>query len=142
MYVRDVSIAGVDSASVFDVLRKRLDSRSREDGHRLGLVVEGGAMRGAYTAGSLLGLHASGASALFDDVYATSAGAVNAAYFLSGAGHLGADTYYRVLCDGRFLDWRRPWKLVDIDFLIDEVFTRLRPMEAAAVLASPSRFWI
>jgi predicted patatin/cPLA2 family phospholipase len=128
--------------SVFDVLRKRVATGSRDDGHRLGLVVEGGAMRGVYTAGSLLGLHAMGASAAFDDVYATSAGAVNAAYFLSGSGHLGADSYYRVLCDRRFLDWRRPWKIVDIDFLVDEVFTRLRPMRTDAVMTSSTRFWI
>ena len=137
-----VSISGVRPPAVFDVLRRRLRSGSRDDGNRLGLVVEGGAMRGVYSAGSLLGLHAMGASAMFDDVYATSAGAVNAAYFLSGKGELGADAYYRVLADGRFLDWRRPWKLVDIDFLVDEVFTRLRPMHEDRVLASPSRFWI
>jgi predicted patatin/cPLA2 family phospholipase len=137
-----VSISGMRPASVFDVLQSRLRSGSHDDGNRLGLVVEGGAMRGVYSAGSLLGLHAMGASSAFDDVYATSAGAVNAAYFLSGKGELGADAYYRVLADGRFLDWKRPWKLVDIDFLVDEVFTRLRPMQVDAVLASRSRFWI
>ena len=99
-------------------------------------------MRGAYSAGSLLGLHAMGAATLFDDVYATSAGAVNSAYFLSGAGHQGADAYYRVLSDGRFLDWKRPWKIVDIDFLVDEVFTRLRPMQVERVMSSSTRFWI
>lgn len=99
-------------------------------------------MRGVYSAGSLLGLHAMGASALFDDVYATSAGAINSAYFLSGSGHLGADTYYRVLSDGRFMSWRRPWKFVDIDFLIDEVLTKLRPIQIDRVLASTTRLWI
>jgi predicted patatin/cPLA2 family phospholipase len=140
--VQEVSISGVRSESVFELLRQRLARGDRADGQRLGLVVEGGAMRGVYSAGSLLGLHAMGAASLFDDIYATSAGAVNAAYFLSGSGHLGADSYYRVLADGRFLDWKRPWKFVDIDFLADEVFTRLRPMQTDVVMASSTRLWV
>lgn len=140
--VENVSVSGVRPESVFDVLRRRRATGSRDDDHRLGLVVEGGAMRGAYSAGALLGLHAMGTASLFDDVYATSAGAVNAAYFLSGAGHEGADAYYRVLSDGRFLDWKRPWKIVDIDFLTDEVFTKLRPIAVEQVMSSSTRLWI
>ncbi len=140
--MRRIGSAGVRPDDVFDVLRRRQASGRRDDGHRLGLVVEGGTMRGVYTAGVLLGLHAMGTSALFDDVYGTSAGAVNGTHFVSGLGHLKADTYYRCLIDGRFFTPWRLNKVVDIDFLADEVWTRLRPVDVAHVMAAPARLWI
>jgi predicted patatin/cPLA2 family phospholipase len=139
---RDVAVRGTRAQSVINVLQGRLRSGSRDDGNRLALVVEGGAMRGIYTAGSLLGLHALGASQCFDDVYATSAGAVNAAYFLSGTGETGVDAYYRLLTDGRFFSLRRPWKVMDIDFLVDQVLDGLRPINHREVVASSTRFWV
>ena len=123
------------------MLEERRRIGSREDGQRVALVVEGGAMRGVYTAGTLLALHSIGYAALFDNVYGTSAGAVNAAHFLSGVGHQKVDTYYRFLADGRFFSPRRWSKIIDIDFFVDQVLTTLRPVEVEQVLASPSRLW-
>lgn len=56
----------------------------RSDGLKVGLVVEGGGMRGAVTGGMLMQLHDLGLKDLFDVVYGSSAGAINATYFLSG----------------------------------------------------------
>ena len=99
-------------------------------------------MRGIYTAGSLLALHTMGLSRVFDDVYGTSAGAVNAAHFLSGDGHLKVDTYYRLLSDKRFLNRWRFWKIADIDYFTDEVLARTRPLLVDRVMASPTRLWV
>ena len=74
-------------------------------------------------------------------MYGTSAGAVNAAHFLSGVGHQKVDTYYRFLADGRFFNPRRWRKIIDIDFFVDQVLTTLRPVEVEQVLASPSTLW-
>jgi predicted patatin/cPLA2 family phospholipase len=79
---------------------------------------------------------------LFDNAYGTSAGAANTAHFLSGMGDIKADSYYRCLTDGRFYNPRRLSKIVDIDFFVDEVLTKLRPIEVARVMASPTRFWV
>src|SRR4051794_25502615 len=94
-----VTLSGHHPDDVVDVLRERIRSGSRSDGHRIALVVEGGSMRGVYTAGALVALHIMGLWKLFDNAYGTSAGAANTAHFLSGAGHLKADSYYRVLAD-------------------------------------------
>src|SRR5258708_39150494 len=96
-----VSLSGHRPTDVLDVIRARIRTGSRDDGHRLALVVEGGSMRGVYTAGALLALHIMGLSNLFDNAYGTSAGAANTAHFLSGVGDLKVDSYYRVLADGR-----------------------------------------
>jgi predicted patatin/cPLA2 family phospholipase len=106
------------------------------------LVVEGGGMRGVYTAAMLLALHALDASEIFDDVFATSAGALNAAYFLSGKGEDSADGYYRVLADGRFINLRRPWLVVDVEFVIRDMLVSLRPLAVTRVLGSRSRFGV
>ncbi len=137
-----VSLSGHRPNDVLDVVRARARSASRADGHRLAVVVEGGSMRGVYTAGSLLALHIMGLWKLFDNAYGTSAGAANTAHFLSGMGDVKADSYYRVLADGRFYNPRRVSKIVDIDFFVDEVLTTLRPVEVDRVMDSGTAFWV
>jgi predicted patatin/cPLA2 family phospholipase len=56
----------------------------RRDSWRIGLAVEGGAMRGVVSAGMAVGLEALGVRTSFDAAYGSSAGAVNAAYFVAG----------------------------------------------------------
>jgi predicted patatin/cPLA2 family phospholipase len=57
-------------------------------------------------------------------------------------GHLKADSFYRLLADGRFYNPRRVSKIVDIDFFIDEVLTKLRPLEIDRVMHSPTPLWV
>jgi predicted patatin/cPLA2 family phospholipase len=137
-----VTLSGCQPNEVLDVVRQRARSGSRADGHRVALVVEGGSMRGVYTAGSLVALHIMGLWDLFDNAYGASAGAANIAQFLSGMGDVKADSYYRVLADGRFYNPHRVSKIVDIDFFADEVLTKLRPVEVDRVMASPTPFWV
>lgn len=122
------------------VLNRIKHGRGYEPERRLGLVVEGGAMRGTYSGGSLLGLHLLGAGSIFDTAYATSAGAINVAHFLSGVGHLKAGTYYKALADGRFYN---PWRLrmpVDIDFVFDVVLKKEIPLEMERTAKSGTAF--
>ncbi len=65
-------------------LRSGTQPGARHDGARLGLVVEGGGMRGCISGAMLMALHDLGISDVFDVVYGASAGAINATYFLTG----------------------------------------------------------
>lgn len=56
----------------------------RRDPFKLGLVVEGGGMRGCVSGGALQALTDLGMRECFDAVYGSSAGAINSTYFLSG----------------------------------------------------------
>lgn len=58
---------------------------ARTDPFKLGLVVEGGGMRGVISGAMLMGLLTLGLRPCFDAVYGASAGAINATFFLSGA---------------------------------------------------------
>jgi hypothetical protein len=55
----------------------------RDDGFRVALAVEGGAMRGTISAGMALALDELGLVTAFDAVYGASAGAITAAWLLS-----------------------------------------------------------
>src|SRR5699024_3904286 len=56
----------------------------REDNMKTGLVLEGGGMRGIYTAGVLDAMYEAGLRAAFNGVIGVSAGAVHGCSFVSG----------------------------------------------------------
>lgn len=72
---------------VVELIARRARSGStpgnRDDGCRLALLVEGGGMRAILSAGMLLAFRNLGLTRCFDAVYGTSAGAVNAAFFIA-----------------------------------------------------------
>jgi predicted patatin/cPLA2 family phospholipase len=130
-------LQGIEPGRVIELIQRRIADPGAEPDRKLAVVVEGGAMRGVYTAGALLALHLLKAQRAFDAVYGTSSGAVNAAHFLSGRGHLKAATYYKALVDGRFFHPLRIHRAVDIDYFVDDVLQKSFPLEMEQVIASP-----
>ena len=63
--------------------RRLKEGREVSDGRKVGLIVEGGAMRGVISCAALMALEDLRLTDVFDEVYGASAGAVNAAYFLA-----------------------------------------------------------
>lgn len=131
------------------VVELMLDRRTRHgtspvtaaDGRKLALIVEGGGMRGVLSAGALLALDILGFRAVFDEVYATSAGAVNAAYFLSGQGAYGITIYFDDISNRRFINPLRFWKMVDIGFVYDKVVPVIKPLDEPALRAQPAKLF-
>ena len=77
----------------------------------------------------------------FDAVYGSSAGAINAAYFLGGRAGLGTTIYYEDINSPKFIDLARPLRgrpIVDLGFLLDEVAVRRKQLPFDRVLASRS----
>jgi predicted patatin/cPLA2 family phospholipase len=135
-------LPGRNSRAVLDLVSARLDSREIPDGRRLGLVIEGGAMRSIYTTGSLLALHLINCRDAFDDVYGTSAGAINGAHFLSGIGHTKVATYYRLLDRRKFINPWRLSKIVDIDYFVDDILARVDKVEVDLVNEARAELWV
>jgi predicted patatin/cPLA2 family phospholipase len=133
--------------TVVDVLLERRAAGSRpgarEDPDRVALAVEGGGMRGAVHGAMMVALSDLGLLDAFDDVYALSAGALNAAYFVTGHGWEALSSYYDHLAVGReFFDPRRALRgkpVMSLDFVIDEVMTRRNPLDFQAVLTAAPR---
>ncbi|MBR5341219.1 MAG: patatin family protein [Erysipelotrichaceae bacterium] len=91
---------------------------------RTSLVLEGGGMRGAYTAGALSWLIDNGVE--FDRSYGISTGAVYLCNFLMKAKDKLFDFSVNGIVDKRILWWRaflRCGKIVDYDYLFDQILT-------------------
>lgn len=98
-------------------------------------------MRGVVSAGMVSALEDLGFISAFDAVYGSSAGAINAAYFLGGRAGLGTRIYYEDINNARFIDLRRPLygrPIVDLGFLLDDVAVRRKHLPVDAVLSAPS----
>ena len=111
--------------------------RDRSPGARLAIVVEGGGMRGAVSGGMVLGLHELGFGDAFDAAYGSSAGALNAMWFVSGRVREGVPTWtderlVRALIRRQELLRRRP--IVDITTLVERRYEELSPGLFDAVL--------
>jgi predicted patatin/cPLA2 family phospholipase len=130
------------TSSVVEILRRRAARGSRVphgDGASVALAVEGGAMRGVVSAGMVSALEALGLTDAFDAVYGSSAGSLNAAYFLAGQAALGTTIYFEDINNRHFIDMRRPLvgrPVVNLSYLIDDVAVRRKPLDVARVLAS------
>lgn len=130
-------LVGVRPEGVLELLESRRatsgDGRARQDRRKLALIVEGGGMRGVLSAGSLLAIDLMGYRYCFDEIYGTSAGAVNTAYFLSGQGQLGITVYFDSISNRKFFNPLRLTKIVDVDFVYDRVVLQEKRLDEDAL---------
>jgi predicted patatin/cPLA2 family phospholipase len=122
------------------VLQRIAERRCGQRAGRLGLVIEGGAMRGMRSAGGLCALERLGLSDAFDSVFATSSGAVNAAYFLARQAVYGSTIYPENLNGREFINALRFGKFVDVDYAIDRVVKELKPLDVTALQQTRAKF--
>ena len=108
----------------------------------IGLVVQGGGMRGVYSMGALAALEEMGFNHCFDHVAGSSAGALNGAYFLTGQASYGVETYIHYLSKKSFVNPFRLKKMVDIDYLVDHIGKKARPLHLHKLLSSSTMLHI
>src|SRR5579871_1676095 len=106
------------------------------DGRKLALVVEGGALRGVCSAGGVVALEHLGFTDLFDHVYGTSAGVMNASYFLAGQARLGIRVYYEDMNRREIVNPWRLWNILDLDRLFQQAILGDKRLRLDAVLSS------
>jgi len=112
----------------------------RRDKYKLGLVIEGGAMRGVVSAGMVAGLESLGLRRVFDVVYGASAGAFNGAYFLAGQAAFGTTIYYENLNTKNFINFWRLFQgkpVVNLEYVLKKVLVEEKPLHWPSVLNSP-----
>src|SRR5690606_1755229 len=92
---------------VLEVLLDRRNRGDRADGHRVGLAIQGGGMRGVISGAMLTALEDLGLATSFDAIYGTSSGAMNGAYLYQGGLWRGLSVYWDHLNSRDFIDLRR-----------------------------------
>lgn len=125
------------------MIRGRFASGSRSDGHRLVLVIEGGGSRGVYSSGMVHALEELGLARVFDAVYGTSAGAINAAWLLCGRAGRGLKAWTDAAIMRRAIDPVRMLRgrpAFDLRYLVHKVYDGLHPMDFPAILANETTF--
>src|ERR1019366_1939657 len=83
-----------------------------------GLVIQGGGMRAAYSAGAVATLIEYGFAGTLDHVVGSSAGAMNGAYFLTSQAD-AVEVYTKDISNKNFVNLTRRDKKVDVDYVID-----------------------
>ena len=106
------------------------------------LIVEGGAMRGAWAAGVLAYLQERGRRP-YDFVYAASSGACSAAYFVADMWEPGLAIWRELACNVvRKSNFLRRKPIIDLAYLVDHVFRQRIPLSVAALQQAPAQFFI
>lgn len=128
---------------VLDLIAERVKSGSkpwnREDGFKIGLVTQGGCMRGVRLGGMHVASQALRLTTAIDGYYGDSASAAGTAYLVSGQTPEGTSIFYDHLPEN-FVDFRRPLKgqpVVDIPWMAYEVFGERVPLRWQAIAESP-----
>lgn len=135
-------LLGHEPHAVIEAIRARHSRRmagdASPDGRKLGLVIEGGALRAVCSAGGAVVLCQLGFSGVFDEVYATSAAVMNAAYFITNQPLVGISVYFDDCTTSRFVNPLRLWKVVDVDYIFDHVAVHEKPLAVERLLESPT----
>jgi predicted patatin/cPLA2 family phospholipase len=106
------------------------------------LIVEGGAMRGAWAAGVLAFLHERGRRQ-YDLVYAASSGACSAAYFVANMWEPGLTIWRKLACNVvRKSNFLRRTPIIDLAYLVDHVMRKHVPLSVEALKNAPTQFFI
>jgi len=103
---------------------------------RPALIVQGGGMRAIYSMAALAVLEDLGLRNAFSMVLGSSAGVLNSAYFLAGQARKSVSIYTDGLSNRRFIAPWRPWKVIDVDRMVDVTLKRHHPIDEAALIAA------
>lgn len=112
-------------------------------GRKTGLVLEGGGVRGIYTAGVLDVFMEQGLTG-FDGVIGVSAGAIHACSYLSGQKGRSIRYYRRYVSDPRFMSlrsWLKTGDIVGADFCYHELPDKLDVYDHEAFLKNPTPYY-
>ncbi|MGW6443286.1 patatin-like phospholipase family protein [Lentzea sp. NPDC055074] len=133
--------------TVLELLRERRRQGStpgqRKDDARLVLLVEGGSSRGVYSSGMTVAIERLGLLPLFDAVYGSSAGSLNAAWLLCGRADRSKHAWWdpavmRTTINPRRAFTRRP--VVDTHHLVHTIYTQVVPMGFQEIVDNPVEF--
>ncbi len=109
---------------------------------RLAVVCSGGGMRCAYTAGAIVGLASKFQLIQPDIVVGGSGSAATLFYYLANQWLDIQKVWTESVASKRFISILRLWKIMDIDYLVDEVFRRDVKLNLERVRRTETQYFI
>lgn len=121
------------------ILARKGKSVPVNDGRKIALVLFGGIMTGVRGTGACIALQELELQNCFDYLYCFSAGFPNAAYFLAGQSRLSSTVYSDDLAGTKFINFAKPWKIADVDYLIDRFRTGEKRLNLEKTFEHPTQ---
>jgi predicted patatin/cPLA2 family phospholipase len=121
-----------DIEVIKNVLRKKklLDKNNKEQEKiKTLLLLPGGGQAGVVEAGGVVALEKLGLRDAFDNIVGISTGAGVGWYFMANETAIGTSIYFDDNVKNHFVNFYRPWKLMDIQTL-QSVFQNIKPIDA------------
>lgn len=109
---------------------------------KIGIVASGGGLSCAYAVGVVLALVE---KYNFTQPYMIVSGSGSTstfAYYVAGQYRSIKNIWENLLSTDKFVSFKRPNRILDIDYLIDEVFKKQDPLDVKKVKSSPIKFFI
>lgn len=97
---------------------------------KIALIVSGGGMKSAYCGGVVHGLSKKYPGFKPDIIISSSGGSGCASYYVTEQTDSGERIYKNLITSKRFISFLRPSKILDIDYLIDDIFKKQEPLNA------------
>jgi predicted patatin/cPLA2 family phospholipase len=107
---------------------------------KLALVMSGGGMKCVYGVGILTALVEEYGLTKPDIIVAASGSVPNAAYYLAGQYREVISVWLALLGSKKFISWERR-KVIDIDYLVDDIFKKRHPLDLAALSRARTKFF-
>ncbi len=107
---------------------------------KFSIVLSGGGMRCAWSGGFLVALSDMGFQPA--SIITKSGNAGNAVYVATGQTEMIKRIWTIHLARSKFINWWRFWKIIDIDYLVDEVLSHYEPVDLKRLKKSSTRVFV
>jgi predicted patatin/cPLA2 family phospholipase len=129
--------------SALEVIKQRTLQKSlpkaRSDPFKVGLCIEGGAMRSVVSIGESAALELLGMRNAFDVVYGASGGAYTGAFFVAHQALYGAQIPLDHINNNEFINLGRPFlkrRIIDLEYLLHDVMAKKVTPDWPAIVSS------
>lgn len=109
---------------------------------KIAIVMSEGGVRCAYSVGVVLALVEKYNLTKPDFVIGASGSTGTLAYFTAGQYESIKNIWENLLCTKKFISLSRFWRIMDIDYLIDQIFKKQEPLNIDAIKSSPIGLYI
>lgn len=109
---------------------------------KLAIITSGGGTRCCWGAGAMLALAKHYNFTEPDILIACSGSAGTGSYYVAKQYHSIKNIWGNLLASKKFLNHLRFWKIIDIDYLIDEIFKKQDPLETDKIYSSSVQYFI